>query len=505
MSVSRLRVLRRALLVGLTMCAIAFWVVVVCVALCVGMARQGADFPLYYGAAAALRTHPVASIYDAQVIRAAVLRDGSCVLWPSAAYDYPPLPALALRPLSVLPCDVAFRVWTGMNSLLWVVDTALLLWWALGLSTSNSVTPSTPSGNSRIVGPVHHVRAWLQGKPNDKVALALVIVLLSALSYPLLASVVLGQINLVILCGVLAAPVLVRHGHPRLAGAVLALIALLKVYPALLVLYYALRRRWYVVAGAVASGALLVGGMMLAIGVASVTTTGRMLDNGFGFTHSATNEAFAQVPVWIAVLFGGRAGSATRMTGYALIGLVTLAFLTVVFAVSRRRPRAKWLWFGVPAYAPATPPGATHSEPPAAQSVSAETTEMLGYGWAVCAMLLISPLVWLHYFAWLLPPVAASLTVLMRTPPAVAVTRRRWWLAVLLGAYLCVAAPLPFSHDFSGVFATGPHLWGLPIGVAIGLARPLGTFTLWLLLGVLFVRETTRTQTLHSPRAYTEG
>jgi hypothetical protein len=455
-----------------------YWLVVVCVALRVGMARQTADFQIFYGAAAALRAHPGANIYDVRTIQASLIRDGTCAVWPNSAYDYPPLLALALQPLTRFPCAVAFHIWTAVNSALWVVITGLLIWWAGAAATSR------PGGVSADGAPaperwLARLRAWWQGQPDPGVSLSLLVIVMSALSYPLLASLALGQTNFVILCGLLLAPILARAGHQRMAGAVLAVIALLKVYPVLLIVYYAARGRWRIVTAAVVCGAALIGGMAIALGVSGLWATRSALATGSDFARAATNESLDQLPTWIALLLGGHASPTTRLLGYGLMGAIALVFLLGVFGLSGRQGLRRTVATG----------GAQLSSP-SPELEARQDVEILGYAWTVCTMPLISPLVWIHHLAWLLPPLIA-LGALVALPGRQA-SRQRRWLAGVAVAFALTSLPLPFNHDFSGVYLSGPWVLGLPLDALAWLARPLGALALWAMVGARFAGATYR-------------
>ncbi|MGH2487869.1 MAG: glycosyltransferase family 87 protein, partial [Ktedonobacterales bacterium] len=459
---------------GLAAAAMAYWLVVVCVALRVGMARQAADFQIFYGAAAALRAHPGANIYDVRTIQASLLRDGTCAVWPNSAYDYPPLLALALQPLTRFPCAVAFHIWTWMNCVLWVIITGLLIWWA-GAATSR---PGGVSADS-VASPqrwLARLCGWWRGQPDPGVSLSLLVIVLSALSYPLLASLALGQTNFVILCGLLLTPMLGRAGHQRMAGGVLAVIALLKVYPVLLILYYAARGRWRIVTAAVVCSAALIGGMAIALGVSGLWATRAALATGSDFARAATNESLGQLPTWIALLLGGHASLTTRLLGYGLMGAIALVFLLGVFGVWGRQVRCRTV----------TASDAPLSSP-SAELEARQDVEILGYAWTVCTMPLISPLVWIHHLAWLLLPLLAALGALVALPGR-QTPRQRRWLALIAAAYVLTSLPLPFNHDFSGVYLSGPRVLGLPLDALAWLARPLGTLALWAMVGALFAR-----------------
>ncbi|HKV83483.1 MAG TPA: glycosyltransferase family 87 protein [Ktedonobacterales bacterium] len=467
---------RRALhivVAGLAVAAIVYWLVVAWVALHVNVARQTADFQIFYGAAAALRAHPAANIYDVRTVQASLIRDGTCAVWPNSAYDYPPLLALALQPLTRFHCDVAFHIWTAANSVLWVVITGLLIWWAGAAATSRpgGVSADSVPSPKRWLARLH---AWWLGQPDPGVSLSLLVIVLSALSYPLLASLALGQTNFVILCGMLLTPMLARAGHQRMAGGVLAVIALLKVYPVLLIVYYAARGRWRIVIAAVVSGAALIGGMALALGVSGLWATRAALATGSDFARAATNESLGQLPTWIALLLGGHASLTTRLLGYALMGAIALVFVLVVFDVSGRQGRRRTV----------AASGALLSSP-AAERETKQDPELLGYAWTVCTMPLISPLVWLHHLAWLLLPLLAALGAVVALPDRHAPTQRRW-LAGIAAAYALTSLPLPFNHDFFGVYLSGPWVLGIPLDALAWLARPLGTLALWAMVGARF-------------------
>lgn len=265
-----------------------------------------------------------------------------------------------------------------------------------------------------------------------------------------------------------------------MAGGVLAVIALLKVYPVLLILYYAARGRWRIVTAAVVCGAALIGCMALALGVSGLWATRAALATGSDFARAATNESLGQLPTWIALLRGGHASLTTRLLGYCLMATITLVFLRGIFGVSGRQGRRR----GVAASG--APPSS-----PSAERESRQDVEILGYAWTVCTMPLISPLVWLHHLAWLLLPLLVALGPLVALPDPRAPRRRRW-LAGLAAAYALSSLPLPFSHDFAGVYLSGPWVLGFPLDALAWLARPLGTLALWAMVGALFVRTAHR-------------
>ncbi|HEX6817138.1 MAG TPA: glycosyltransferase 87 family protein, partial [Ktedonobacterales bacterium] len=83
------------------------------------------DFSTYYAAARALRLDPHSDIY-AQNVLAASAAAGHVSQQPPLPYAYPPLGALLLIPLTLLPFAVAVHIWVAINITLWLVTTLLL-------------------------------------------------------------------------------------------------------------------------------------------------------------------------------------------------------------------------------------------------------------------------------------------------------------------------------------------------------------------------------------------
>ncbi len=81
---------------------------------------------------------------------------------------------------------------------------------------------------------------------------------------PTLQAIYIGQITVIMMGLLIGAWVAVHKGQRRLAGGLLALAAWIKVYPALLVVYFLLKRDWRVIQGVAVAG-IALGMMQIAI------------------------------------------------------------------------------------------------------------------------------------------------------------------------------------------------------------------------------------------------
>lgn len=183
----------------------------------------GSDFAIYLAAANALRHDPHATIYSIATLANTHAAYGGCAPRAGWGYLYQPLLALALEPLTLLPCGAATLLWLALNIgvLLWCI--AWLVRWM-----------------SRTHGP----------------GAALATAALCALALPVYEGLYYGQTHILILAICLGAVSLMRR-RPRWAGALLALGAFLKYLPALLLVYYLARRQWGAAIGAALAAAAL--------------------------------------------------------------------------------------------------------------------------------------------------------------------------------------------------------------------------------------------------------
>lgn len=282
--------------------------------------------------------------------------------------------------------------------------------------------------------PQWRTRAWGQ---------TLMAVALVTLFPPLIDGMLLGQVHLVILVCCLAGVALVARGRLGLGGGVFAAGAWIKYVPAALIAYYALTGRWRVARGAaIAAGALLAAQLAI-VGPASLLES---------FSPAARASLAPSDAAW------------SGLPGGIIWGLAACAlFATGVVAAQRLSARQG-------------------SVPP---------DDALGVGWALCSMLLLSPVVWWLYLTWLLPAfwacwqaITGSATRQQRPSLWTGAAGSGWrWVA---GSGLGVALALtliPFNH----IAITGVSL------------------TLWAVCGALYLRSAAGRQPVDSPKNSSEA
>lgn len=335
---------RHGLAAGWAM-VLAAWLVVVG-ALVVRVPTSGSDFAAYLGAAQALRFNPHANIYELPILTTAVQAHGGCTMW-GLPYLYQPLLALLLEPLAALPCAGAWYIWQALN---------IALWAACAFALARSALP---------------ISRWL--------ALGIAVLALSFL--PLIQGLVIGEIHVIILAICLGAAGLVRRDRPYLAGALLGFGAVIKYFPAFLVLYYLLRGKWRVAAGAAVAS--------IALGLAELLVVGpqTMLHSVFGLSYAVNVESRGAV-----------AGS-----------LVWAALAGIAFVVGV-------LWAGR----------------------SRAGNDHLGVAWTLATIVVISPLVQWPYITWLLPAYTCCLLATLDTREPLAGWRRWGPLALMAIAYILI-------------------------------------------------------------------
>jgi hypothetical protein len=284
------------------------------------------------------------------------------------------------RPLAGLDFPAAARTWLAVNALL-----TLACLWLLWSARRRPVLSS-------------QLKAW-------RLAWFAFLVLTFQ---PMLSNLWHGQVTALIFAFFCLSYWLLHRDRPFAAGLALGLIVPFKSYPALFVLYFAWRRQWRVVAGALVSSLAILLVSLLTVGwegnmayfqvVASELRRGgipafnNQSISGFllhVFTHG---DVFAwldvEVPLWL--------------TGLRL-GLVLLLVGVVVWAM--RRP---------------LPAGAEAGDAPD-----------LDMALVTFVMLLASPITWYHYYLWLLLPLVVLFDRLLLASKVG--TWQVAWLAVAYG------------------------------------------------------------------------
>ena len=125
-------------------------------------------------------------------------------------------------------------------------------------------------------------------------------------SNPLAQQVVEGQMNLVLLALVTGAWAADRQERSLVAGSLIGLAAALKLFPALLVVYFVARRRWWAVASC---GLSFIGSNLLAAGLFGLDIYSvYVLEVMPQFAHYGNNVANASLPGLCSTLFIGMRG-----------------------------------------------------------------------------------------------------------------------------------------------------------------------------------------------------
>jgi Glycosyltransferase family 87 len=402
------------------------------------------DFSSYYAAAAALRADRHADIYSAAVIA----RSGAAThvqVQPPLPYTYPPLLAIALTPLTLLPFHIAARLWLLLNAGIWLGCTAILAN-ELRRLLRDGLVPSPSAGSP---GPAS---AWARAVSDPVPVVALSVSAALCLPFaPARQTLLLGQINFLVLLPLALVPWLTRRGHDRWAGAAVAIAAMLKLTPALLLVYLALRRRWQALAAAIAA--------LAALALVSVAVVGpgeffaalpEALSVGSGDARLGHNEAL------LAPLLNAVASAAPGLAGPGRVAeYVVLVALAVAAGVV--------LW---------------RAQRDAAVTPGTRAGEDAAYAVALCAMLLLSPATWVHHYVWVLPALAlvlglAARSFLRATTPELRRTAAAQCALLALAAVL-LAVWLPYGWDTQAQPGV-TTLAGLPLRPLLLESRPVGT------------------------------
>lgn len=413
------------------------------------------DFSSYYAAAAALRGNPHADIYSAAVMA----RSGAAnhvQVQPPLPYTYPPLLAIALVPLTLVPFNIAARLWLLLNATSWLACALLLaqelrLRFAGILSQVGALPAAAPS------------RRWssLLIEPAPVLALAVSAALFLPFA-PAEQTVLLGQIDLMVLLPLAAVPWLTRHGHERWVGGAIAVAAMLKLTPALLLVYLVLRRRWAaLITGLVVLAALALVSAAVVGPAVFFTALPEALRVGSGDAALGHNEAlFAPI---VAVVTGATPvlAGAARVVEYALLAALAVAVGWVLWRPTRR--------------------GASSAGEVIVSRAVFAAGEARGYAVALCAMVLLSPAAWVHHYVWVLPAAALvigmadakALRVLVARAHAVARRAALIRLGVTVAGCCLLGWMLPYNWDTEPRPGTST-LFGLPVRPLFLEFRPLG-------------------------------
>lgn len=186
------------------------------------------DFAAYYVAARALNQHEI--LYDGAAMQRAATIDGQHMAHP--LYIYPPFFAAMLRPLASLPFAQAKTIWFLGN-----IGLFGAMWWLLGHLAKLS-------WQQRLLG------------------LAMLM-----LAPPFYDTLLLGQVNMLLLALLTCALALLLRAKPSktsdvIAGVLIGIAAVIKVYPLAFGLIFLFHRRYFASLGV---GLGVVGAMLIGI------------------------------------------------------------------------------------------------------------------------------------------------------------------------------------------------------------------------------------------------
>ncbi len=303
---------------------------------------QGGDFQSYFVAALMVRERQ--NIYDLEKRFALIEKNPALPVKTKPPYLYPPLLAIALVPFTNFSFGAAYRVWVLVQQIFFVLAVLLL---ARNL-------------------------AWL-----GRAALPAVI-LLAGNFYPLYQNVDVGQINLLILLTLCASLFFWRREQFFWAGVMIALGAMLKVSPVLLLGLFVLQRQWRAVWGFTLATLVMLALFVAVVGLETVTSfvtvsLGSNIPQLIGWINNASLAAF-----FFRVTHGIGLAFLERPLWYASIALILGALLVI----SYKKRAAASLEFA-----------------------------LLYSAWVV-ASILVAPITWEHHLVVLLLPLGILLCAL---------------------------------------------------------------------------------------------
>ncbi len=408
------------------------------------------DFSSYYAAAAALHADLHANIYDNALIGRVGTAAHTLVV-PPLPYTYPPLFAILLSPFTAISFRVLSRIWLVGNFALWLAITLLL-----AREVALILGPRLRSALG-VAKPQRFTLSSVLDDPTPLVALALV-ALLSQQFAPAIQTLIIGQINFLVLLPLALVPELSRRGHERWVGVMIALAAMLKFTPAILILYLVLRRRWQAALAAVVA---LVALALISIAVVGPGVFFAMIPQALRVGGQDTSLGHNEALLASLVSVGG---PPLKYVQYLALGLLLLGTGYVLWRGPREGRARGW-----------------------------SEAELAGYGMALCALLL-NPAAWVHHYVWVLPAAVVALGLACAALLAASTREeaiRAWLLAILVvAACVCLGWGLPYNWDTEPSPPIDVYL-GLPRAFWLEL-RPLATLALLFALGSWYRHPITR-------------
>lgn len=343
---------------------------------------QGGDFGVYYVAGLMLRRGE--DIYDWNLMHNVAQQELGADIGRSLGFWYPPPLAIAMAPMSLLPYRLAYR--------LWVLGEQVCLFTSLVLLARTS----------KALG------KW--GLP--------LLVAVAANMWPVYLAIMIGQVNMLILLVLCLALYLARENRFMAAGVVLGLGAMIKLSPALLVVFFLLQRRWRVATGAFLSVAALTVASVLIAGPQSIGS----------FFQASLGQAIPSQVDWQGNLSAAALiGRFLPPANYPLASAGVRWGLTSILLVALAALSLK-------------------------QLATSGVRFSLLYGLWLAAMLLVSPITREDHLVWLIPAFWVACTAIVG-----AQNRFAGWLTAALGLIYTLAAfeNLPLNRYSQWAFQTG--------------------------------------------------
>lgn len=273
------------------------------------------------------------------------------------------------------------------------------------------------------------------------------VITLLLLCNPFRQQVYLGQLNLALLLLLVGIWVAARNGRSNVAGVLLGVATVFKLFPGFLFMYFALRREWRIVAVGLGTAIALTALTALVLGpdtyrfyVSEVLPGNERSQSGWknaslsGLWKKLLDPATAEEHIELVVRSPAAVQALRVLSGLALVALLALAI---------RRARTL-------------------------------RDHDLTYSLAIVAMLLLSPIAWDHYFVMLFLPLAL---VVLHQPPS----RLSQTFFLVLMAALWVDPELWFASFIAGGREGTAWPWQTLTALSFQCYALVGlfAFTLW--------------------------
>jgi hypothetical protein len=411
--------------------------------------ERGFDFTGPYEAAYALAHRLPVQVYD--VPQLTVFSHQVLHLPAPSDFRWTPQTAALLTPLGLLPYPTAHLLW-----LLICQITLLMSFWLLARCLSSTIR-TAPS----------HL-AWLRSPQ----AVFLFLSCAAAWSEPITGGLRMGQSTPFLLLGC----ALLLYGEvferPLLAGCGLGLAILVKLFPAVLLVYYLWRGRYRLLLGALA--------LLVLLTVLTLPITGLEMYRAFALAlqtyQGQPNAGPVNLSLYHALIVGTAAlvlpGQPEPTSG--LLVVFAQAVCLALFGVFLLKQDAPALLYH-PAFQRAARWLLRRQENALPRlSTPVQKLPLFTTAWAICTLLLVEPIDWIFYYLLLLLPLCWLLAWQGWLAKASAFSRTRgasrFWLVALCACFLA-SLPLPFDTR-----TAAPMSATYVAGICI---RPAAVLLLW--------------------------